>query len=166
MSKLATTVIAVVVFIAGGVLGFGVSRELAQAQLTAYEMADVDHFSTYVMIQRFEGTPQAYEAALNDLLAALDQRERSGSPFAPERILFVDRALTYTRLALIATSRGDAEAAAKYRSSAEALCPKVEWKTCSTDELAKLVQRLDETSMWNPKHVGGDQAANQRLERP
>ena len=152
MSKVATIVIAVVAFIAGSMLGFSVSRELAQAKLTAYEMANVDHFSTYVMIQRFEGTPEAYEAALKDLLSALDQREHSGSPFLPPRIIFLDRALTYARLALLATARGDVETPARYRSQAEALCPKVEWKTCSADEFTRLVQRLDTRSMWNPDH--------------
>jgi hypothetical protein len=141
--------------IVGALLGFGLSRHLYGAKLAAYEVANIDNMSTYVMVQRFEGTPQAYEAALRDLLAALDVRERAGpGPFSMH-LVPVDKALAYTRLALLAAERNDFDAAAKYRSQSEALCPQLRWKSCSADEMAEVVRRLDEHSPWNPKAMAG-----------
>ena len=62
MRKLTAIAIALGAFIAGGLLGFFICRGAYQGVLSAYLMANVDHMSTYVMIQRFQGTPQAYEA--------------------------------------------------------------------------------------------------------
>jgi hypothetical protein len=151
VSKVSAIAIAVGAVIAGGLLGFGVSEQLLRNRLGAYEMANIDHLSTYVMIQRFQGTPEAYEAALRNFLAALDERERAGAgPFSSVQILAVDRALTYVRLALLAAERSDLNAAARYRSEAEALCPQMGWKSCSAEEMTEAVRRLDERSMWNP----------------
>ena len=64
--------------------------------------------------------------------------------------------MTYVRLANLATERSDLDAAAKYRSKAEALCPKLEWRRCSADEIASVVQRVDDHSIWNPKKTSTD----------
>jgi hypothetical protein len=156
MGKLTATAIAVGTFIAGGALGFGVSHELYHDKLIAYELANIDHMSTYVMIQRFQGTRQAYETSLRDLLVALDEQERAGPGLFSGRAVPVDRALTFIRLALLASDRNDLDAAAKYRAEAEALCPRLGWKSCSADEMTRIVQRLDEHSMWNPSRSVAD----------
>jgi hypothetical protein len=150
MRKVTATAIALGIFIVGGLLGFGVSREFFRIKLTAYEMANIDHMATYVMIQRFQGTPEAYEVSLRDLLVALDERERAGPGLLSGRAVPVDKALTYIRLALLASHRNDLDAAAKYRAQAEAMCPRLGWKYCSADEMTSLVRRLDEHSVWNP----------------
>jgi len=160
MGKGTVTAVALVTFIAGGLFGFAISRELFRAKLTAYEMANIDHLSTYVMIQRFQGTRDAYEASLHDLLFALDERERAGpGPLSSGRIVSVDKALTYIRLALLAQERNDLDAATKYRAYAEAMCPRAGWNSCSWDDMTKMVQRLDKSSMWNtsgsPSDHGG-----------
>jgi hypothetical protein len=150
MGKVTATGIALGTFIVGGLLGFVISREFFRAKLTAYEMANIDHLATYVMIQRFQGTREAYGASLHDLLVALDERERVGpGPFSSGQIVSVDKALTYIRLALLATERNDLDAAAKYRAQAEALCPRAGWKSCSWDDMTKVVRGLDENSTWN-----------------
>ena len=59
--------------------------------------------------------------------------------------------MTYARLGLLAAERHDLAAATKYRSQAEALCPRIRWKSCSADEITRVVQRVDEHSIWNPK---------------
>ena len=105
--------------------------------------------ATYVEIQRSRGTPQTYESALRDYLEALDRRERAGQGFLSQTIP-VDKAMTYARLALVAAGRNDLTAATRYRSQAEALCPKIGWKSCSADEITRLVQRVDEHSIWKP----------------
>ena len=147
MGKVTATAIALGTFLAGVLLGYGVSREFYRWKLTAYEMANIDHMSTYVMIQRSQGTPKTYEAALRDFLSALDEQERAG-PGLFARAIPVDRVMTYIRLAMLAAEQNDLEAAAKYRSQAEALCPQLGWKSCSADEMTAVVRRLDEHSIW------------------
>ena len=143
MRKVTGVSIALGTLIAGGLLGFLISRELFRMKLTAYEMVNIDHLSTYVTIQRFQGTREAYEASLHDLLVALDERERAGpGPLSSGQIISVDKALTYIRLALLATERNDFDAAAKYRAQAQAICPRAGWKSCSWDEMIRLVQRI------------------------
>lgn len=68
MRKLAVTAIALGTFIAGGLLGYGIAREFFLTNNLVYEMASIEHMNTYVMIQRFQGTPQAYATALHDFL--------------------------------------------------------------------------------------------------
>src|SRR5258708_33201124 len=125
MGKVSATTIVAGTFIAGGLLGFGISHELCHDKLVAYEMSNIDHISTYVMIQRFEGTPQAYQDSLRDFLVALDEQERVGPGLFSGQAVPVDKALTYIRLALLASERNDLDAAAKYRAQAEALCPRL-----------------------------------------
>jgi hypothetical protein len=156
MRKVTAIALAIGALILGGLLGYLVSREFFRAKLMAYEMANIDHLSTYVMIQRFQGTREAYEASLHDLLVALDQRQQAGSGFFSVQVVPVDKALTYIRLALLASERNDLDAAAKYRSQAEAMCPRAGWKSCSWDEMAAIVRRLDENSMWNPSRPAAD----------
>jgi hypothetical protein len=153
MRKVTATAIGLGTFVAGALLGFGVSNMFYHAKLMAYEMIDIEYISNYVTIQHYEGTPQAYEIALRDYLSALNIRERAGpGPFS-ENALWVDRAMTYARLALLAADRKDLSAASTYRSQAEAQCPHLGWKSCSADEITKLVRRLDEHSIWNPSRA-------------
>ena len=150
MRKRTASAIALGTFVAGLLLGFGGSHMIYKAKLMAYEMIDIEYMATYVTIQQYQGTPQAYETALRDYLAALDQRERAGrGPFS--QAIPLDRAMTYARLALLAAERNDLSAATKYRTQAEALCPQLAWKSCSADEMTAVVRRLDEHSLWNPK---------------
>jgi hypothetical protein len=151
MRRLTATAVALGSFIGGVLLGFGGSREIYRGKLTAYEMANIDHMSMYVEVQRFEGTPQTYEAALRDFLLALDERERAGPGLFSTHTPPVDRALTYIRLSILASERNDLAAAAKYRSQAEAVCPLLGWRSCSAEEMTAVVRRLDEHSLWNPK---------------
>src|SRR5215813_11763415 len=134
MRKVIVIAIAAVSFIGGCLVGFGVSHQFHRVELATFEFGNVDRMATYVMVQRSQGTPQTYEAALRDFLVALDERERAG-PGLLSRTLPVDRALTYARLALLATKRKDMDAASSYRSKAEALCPRLGWKSCSADDL-------------------------------
>jgi hypothetical protein len=150
MKKRTATAIAIATFVVGGLAGFSISYATLRAKLTVYEVADVDQMSTYLLVQRFQGTPQAYEAAVRDYLAALEVRERAG-PGLLSNVAPVDKALAYSRLALIAAERNDLASAAKYRAQAEAECPKIGWKSCSADEIATVVRRIDEQIGWNSK---------------
>lgn len=150
------TAIALGAFIAGASLGYVASRHLFRISLAPYQMANIDHLATYVMIQRFEGTPQTYETALRDFLVALDAQDRAGPGLFSRNITAVDRAMTYARLGLVAAERNDLDSAAKYRSQAEALCPQIGWKSCSADEITRVVRLVDERSMWKPSQPTSD----------
>jgi hypothetical protein len=154
----ATSVAAILVgtLVVGSLLGFGVSHMLCRDKLMAYGMANIDHISTYVAIQRFKGTAQTYESSLNDFLVALDEQERAGPGLFSGQAVPVDRALTYIRLSLLALQKNDLDAAAKYRAQAETLCPRLGWKSCSADEMTQVVKRLDAHSMWNPSRAASD----------
>jgi hypothetical protein len=156
MRKVTAVALAIGAFIAGGLLGYFVSRQLFLLSLAPYQMANIDHMSTYVMIQRFQGTPQAYETALRDFLVALDAQDRNGSGLISQNITAVDRAMTYARLGLVAEERNDASSAARYRSQAEALCPQMGWKSCSSDEITRAVRLVDEHSMWKSSRPTSD----------
>jgi hypothetical protein len=156
MRTITATTIAIGAFIAGGLLGYVVSRGIFRMALLPVQMANVDHMATYLMIQRFQGTPQSYETALRDFLVALDAQARAGSGIFSPNIIAVDRAMTYARLGLVAAERNDPSAAAKYRSQAEALCPQIGWKSCSADEITRMVRLVDEHSMWNPSRPTPD----------
>lgn len=106
------TAIALGAFIAGALLGYVTSRHLFRISLAPYQMANIDHMATYVMIQRFEGTPQTYETALRDFLVALDAQDRAGPGLFSRNITVVDRAMTYARLGLVAAERNDLGSAA------------------------------------------------------
>ncbi len=158
MRKLTVVAIALVAFIAGAFLGAFGMRELCRWTLVSYDMANIDHLSTLVSIQRFQGTPEAYEAALHNFLIALDERERAHrSALIRNDILFssemvyADRTFAYIRLSLLAAQRGRVDEAAKYQTLAMAACPHAYWKTCTWDNLSRLVQMVDEHSVWNPQ---------------
>jgi hypothetical protein len=156
MGKVTAAALVTGTFVVGSLLGFGVSHVLCHDKLMAYEMANIDHISTYVTIQRFEGTAQTYEVSLGDFLVALDEQERAGPGLFSGQAVPVDKALTYIRLALLAAERNDFDAASKYRAQAERLCPRLGWKSCSADEMAQVVKRLDAHSMWNPSRAASD----------
>ena len=157
MRKVTAALIALVTFFAGGVLGAYFMRELCRMTLLSYDMANVDHLASYIKVQRYAGTPEAYEAALHDYLIVLDQRERvKHSPLFRNDSLFsgnierVDRVLTYVRLSVLAAQRGLVDEAAKYQKQAVAACPQSQWKSCGWERLSALVQKLDVHSEWNP----------------
>jgi hypothetical protein len=154
MGKVTAIAIAVGALILGGFVGYSVSHRFFLVQLTAYQWAGIETMSNYVMIERFKGTPAAYETALHEFLQSLDawEHERTVTDVISPRALSVDKALTYARLALSATARNDPGAAAKYWSQALAMCPQIGWtSSCSVDGFTDAVRGLDEGSVWNPK---------------
>ena len=105
-------VLAVACFGAGALLGFYVSGRGASYAHEAYQAADLQLLSKYLLAQSLNGTPVAHEAALLDFLAALEKRmEAHPSAIIPDRIVAVDKALTYatagrTRQAAVRRSGG------------------------------------------------------------
>ena len=138
-------------FGAGVLCGFYVSSRGGSAVHQAYQAADLELLRTYVVTQTVKGTAAAHEAALLDFLATLKRMESHPSTLFPARIVAVDEALTYARLADLAKQRSDATAAAGYLSSAAALCPSLTWEHCSAADIADFAARLDkQRAPWLP----------------
>ena len=157
MRKGTAIIVALVALVAGGVLGALGMREVCRMTVMAYDMASVDHVISYMQVQRYADTPEAYEAALRDHLVVLDRRESmKRNPLLPNDPLLsgnidrLDRVLAYIRLSVLATQRGRVDDAAKYQKQALAACPALGWKTCDWEHMSALVQKLDERSSWNP----------------
>jgi hypothetical protein len=148
---------AYVVLIAAGSLCVGVviggllTRKWIQSYSTFSDLARIAMFASYVDTQRYEGTPAAYEAVLNDYLHELNSRAMQSSEFVPARIIVVDRALTYARLSEVQNQRGASQESSRSLASAAALCPQLQWKSCSGPEILAMAKRLDEHSIFRPK---------------
>jgi hypothetical protein len=138
-------------FAAGALCGFYLSWRGASYTHEAYQAADLGLLSSYLLTQSIKGTPAAHEAALLDYLALLKRMESHQSAIFTARIVAVDEALTYARLADLARQRSDTAAAAGYLASAAALCPELTWEHCSTADIADFAARLDkQKGSWVP----------------
>jgi hypothetical protein len=157
MNKITATAIALGAFVVGGCLGaylsYTVSNEVLTARLAFYDLSNVDAMSMYAAVTRSMGTVDAYETALHELLRSIEARERENRPggLLSERALSADKVLTYARLALLASERKDSVDAAKYWSQAQAVCPELQWTSCTADRLTDVVHEIDEHSVWNLK---------------
>jgi hypothetical protein len=107
------------------------------------DIAVMERMSFYVHAQRVAGDDRAYEAALKDLLSYLEDRRSKPALIADERVIATDVALTHTRLALLAERRGNTDDAEEYFAEALVQCPATFLKSCSVDDLRRMVLELD-----------------------
>jgi len=107
---------------------------------SAYNMAFVD----YVDVQHYEGTPEAYEAALTEYLRELSAGAKWRDDMSPASLIAYDQALTYVRLSQSQAQRGAAQESARSLASAVAFCAHFHSKGCTEDELLAIVKRIDE----------------------
>jgi hypothetical protein len=129
-------------FGAGTLLGFYISWRNASYANEAHQIADVTLLGDYLLAQSANGTPAEREAALLHYLEVLKRIEAHPSTLFTGRVIAVDEALTYAKLAEIAKQRSDAAAVAGYLSSAAALCPLLAWEHCSAADIADVATRL------------------------
>jgi hypothetical protein len=151
--KIVTVIaIALGLFFAGYWIGAGVSQKVSEARLSILNSSNADEMLRYAAVTHALGTSQAYEEALHELLRAIEAREKLDEPgglAASPLALSMDKVLTYARLALLATERNDPVSAARYWSNAQALCPALQWTSCTPDRLTGVLRQLDEHSVWN-----------------
>jgi hypothetical protein len=157
MNKLLATTIAFGTLVLGVIVGIyfgaGAAQKVCQAQAALFDMSNAQTMSRYAAVTLAMGSPDASERALQEYLRALDTREKLDIPagFVSPTALTMDKALTYARLALLAKTRNDPVGAATYWSQAQALCPILQWTSCTADDLTAVVRQLDEHSIWGIK---------------
>jgi hypothetical protein len=110
------------------------------------ETGSIERMTSYVRAQRTLGDTGAYEAALNDLLLALERHRAKPGLILDESVIAADIALTHTRLALLAEGRGDTTVAEQHLDEALAKCPTKFLKSCSVDDLRRMVLEIDTTT--------------------
>jgi len=135
----------------GAVFGNLLVRKDLQSNAIISDLARVAMLASYVEAQRYDGTPAAYEAVLNDYLRELNARATQSSDLVPARFIAVDRALTYARLSELQSQRGAAQESTRSLESVAAFCPQIQWKSCSGAEILAIKKRLDAHSVFGPK---------------
>lgn len=147
--------IRIATYVGAVILGAGVGAyagfEVAKAQSTASEMADVAFLSMYVHTQRTEGSDAAYEDALRTYLKYLEDRRTSDSQLFSDRVYNFDSTLTHTRLSVLASKRGARLEAEEHLDRAIQSCAKAGWRDCSGPNLLAVAQRLDKDSPLAPR---------------
>ena len=127
---------------------FCFGSRLIQASAFAFDMAEVEYYSTHMEMQFSEGTDATREEAIHTFLALNEKRKTRPSEFFTEKILATDSALAYARLAALAQKRGATQEAQQYLNRAASFCPKIGWQECSAEKITYVVQRLDKQGIF------------------
>lgn len=140
-------------------VGFGggtyVGYAASQARASAYQMAEIAHYSAFVSAQMSEGTDEAGEEALRVFLAVIENRKGNWSPIFPERVYAIDSALTNARLSALAQRRGARDEARRYLDAALSFCPQTGWRDCTAENMMAVVQRLDKDGIFGLNKAAG-----------
>jgi hypothetical protein len=88
-------------------LGMAIGAWIAVERVTGAnalleDVGAIERMSSYVHAHRTLGDSRAYEAALNELLTALERQRSNPGPIMDEKMIGTDVTLTHTRLALLA----------------------------------------------------------------
>ena len=98
----------------------------------------------YSDVQHHVGSPQEYEASLQDLLRGLDDSEHWPMDPWPRRYLAFERLLANTRVAKSQAARGATEESRRSMQAAIAACKDGAWPNCAEDHLQAVVKWLEE----------------------
>ncbi|NOS87050.1 MAG: hypothetical protein HOP34_00670 [Methylococcaceae bacterium] len=128
--------------------GFHFGSRTSQASTFAFDMAEVEYYSSHMVMQLSEGTDATREEAIHTFLALNEKRKNRPSKFFTEKILATDSALAYARLAALAQKRGATKEADQYLSRAASFCPQIGWQECSAEKITYMVQRLDKQGIF------------------
>jgi hypothetical protein len=101
-------------------------------------------FADYIDVQHYEGTPEAYEAALTQYIQELNGNAKWPYDITPTSLLAFDQTLAYVRLSESQAKRGATQDAARSLASAEASCARFHFKGCDEASVLAIVKRLDE----------------------
>ena len=131
-------------------LGAGVyfGSHINQASALVFDMAEVGYYATHMETQFSEGTDAAREEVIHTFLALNEKRKSRPNEIFTKKILAVDSALAYARLAALAQKRGAAQEAQQYLQRAESFCPQIGWQVCSAEQIMYMVHRLDKQGIF------------------
>ena len=137
-----------VVLAVGLIVGAWFGGEAARrANAVVEDISAIDRMGSYVLSQRMLGNQATYEAALVDYLSWLERRYAEHRSSPEGRVIATDIALTHTRLALLAETRGDPARAARHYAEAMAQCPTAFMRNCSIDGLRAVLVARDGKSL-------------------
>jgi hypothetical protein len=131
----------------GGALWYIDDRtEKFVASLTG--MAIVSRYAMLVEVNRVQGKEQDYRDALANFLAALEHARTLGDPLFSEKQYHTDRALTYTRLALVEKKLGNGSQSQEYFDKGMGECQFAGWKDCSAERLTWVMQKIEKKGIF------------------
>jgi hypothetical protein len=144
MRTLYVALIGVGTLCAGVALGELLARRQLKPYLTLAHMSYGAAYSAYVDVQHFEGTPEAYEAAMMDHIRELKTSANWPTDSYPASLIAFDQVLTYARLSVSQAQRGATQESARSLESAVASCSEFHAKGCTGADILAMVKRLDE----------------------
>jgi len=141
----------ILVLVFGIALGFYLGARFYDTTMLGTEMLETNYYGAHMEVQLEHGTDSSREDAVRTLIALNEKRIARPSRYLTERMLAIDLALSYARLAALARKRGATQEAEQYSSKAVSFCPKIGWQVCSIEEINQMVQQLDKRGIFGTK---------------
>jgi hypothetical protein len=143
------------VLVIGAVVGYYLGYRVTEARSFAVDISEVAYYSAYMSIQMNQGTDATREVTLRDFVARNEKRKLLPGRWITERMIAVDTALAYARLAALARKRDSMQEADEYLSRAVLFCPQMGWQECSAESINNVIQRLDKEGIFGEKSTKG-----------
>lgn len=137
----------------GAAIGYSYAEKYGEARILAFDMAEIEYYSSLSSIQMAEGTDATREEAIRNHLALIEKRKNHTSSIFTEKVAATDSALDYARLAALAKKRGADQESQQLLGKAASFCPQMGWKECNTEKLISLVLQLDKRGFFSPRIV-------------
>jgi hypothetical protein len=142
--KLLQVLILVLIFVAGGSIGFGLGKKYGVEHIVPIiDLGTAMYTGMMTAAERLYGTDATYENSLRGYVTLLDNltaRDVSGSL---RRIYAADKALSLIRLADLAEKRGASAESTRLTADALAACSTDGLPYCSSAELRQRAQKMD-----------------------
>ena len=147
MRERAWIILAVVIgsFVVGLWAGVAAEQAMAERKLLANELSDYVLLQDRLKSAAIRGDLVEYEAALWTQLAVLEQLRKTGNPLTTvDGAYFLDRSMSYVRLAAIAATQGQTAKEQSLMRLAVEECVKARRDGCFASDLRTLVSKVDE----------------------
>ena len=142
--KLVLALIVVLVFLAGGTIGFFLgSRYGAASPLPIPGIGTAMYSGMMASAERLYGTDATYENSLRAYAALLDTLSAGDASESTRQIYATDKALSLIRLADLAEKRGSSAESTRLTADALAVCSASGLPYCSSAELRQRAQKMD-----------------------
>ena len=146
--SLAALGIALAFLCLGGILGYHHSVAINHASELALSITESDSIHAYIDTQLREGTDAAREDALRTHLAYAERMRARHDPIFDAKVLNMDSALDYIRLAILARHRNAEEEASQDTRRALGYCQNLGPAACNTDKLTQLARATDTAGIF------------------
>ena len=132
-------------FVVGLWAGVAAEQAMAERKLRANELSDYALLQDRLKSVAIRGDLVEYEAALWTQLAVLEQLRKTGNPLTTvDGAYFLDRSMSYVRLAAIAATQGQTAKEQSLMRRAVDECVRARRDGCFASDLRTLVSKVDE----------------------